>query len=212
MLYKSWLYQWIFVFLHKSKDMKFTGIIYCYQSPSGKYYIGQTSCDPEKRKREHKSAAKRGVGYAFHNAIRKYGFGSFRYSELIKVSSNSKDRLNIMLDALEVYYISKYKKLNRSLYNLSEGGDKICDHTGDKLTEEHKRKIGKSLKGMVFTKERCLHISQGRRKSILQYSLDGTLIREWSSASDVPFAKQNAINMCLRGHNKTCAGYLWRYK
>lgn len=58
--------------------MKFTGIIYCYQSPSGKYYIGQPSCCPEKRKREHQSAANRGTGYAFHNAIRKYGFDSFK--------------------------------------------------------------------------------------------------------------------------------------
>ena len=192
--------------------MKFNGIIYCYESPSGKYYIGQTSSNPNKRKIEHKSAANSGAGYAFHNAIRKYGFDSFKYLELIKVSSNSKDRLSTILNALEIYYISKYRKLNKPMYNISNGGDKIYDHTGDKLSEEHKRKIGQKLKGIIFTKERCLHISQGRRKPILQYSIDGNFIREWSSASDVPFAKQSAINMCLRGHNKTCAGYFWKYK
>ena len=75
------------------------------------------------------------------------------------------------------------------MYNISNGGDKFYDHTGDKLSEEHKRKIGQKLKGIIFTKERCLYISQGRRKPILQYSIDGNFIREWSSASDVPFAK-----------------------
>lgn len=33
---------------------KYTGIIYMYESPSGKYYIGQTT-RPKSRKNEHAS-------------------------------------------------------------------------------------------------------------------------------------------------------------
>lgn len=55
-------------------------------------------------------------------------------------------------------------------------------------------------------------ISEGRKRPILQFFLDGTFMREWKSASDVPFAKQNAINNCLKRKSKTCTGFTRKYK
>lgn len=192
--------------------MEYKGIIYCYESPSGKFYIGQTTQTAKRRKEEHQSRARLGKGYAFHNAIRKYGFDSFIYTELEHVSANSKQELIQLLNDLERQYISNYRSQGKLLYNLSGGGDEICDNTGRKLTEQHKRKIGEKLKGIIFSQERKHNISRGRKKPIIQLSLDGQFIREWESASDVTIAKQNSINMCLKGHNKTCAEYIWRYK
>lgn len=63
---------------------RFSGIIYMYKSPSGKYYIGQTT-RPKFRKNEHVSRAFNGSELPFHRAIRKYGIDSFEYSILCRV-------------------------------------------------------------------------------------------------------------------------------
>ena len=49
------------------------GIIYCYHSPSNKYYIGQTIHE-SKRRRQHIQLSNTGDNAYFHKAIRKHGF------------------------------------------------------------------------------------------------------------------------------------------
>ena len=198
--------------------MDYIGTVYCYISPSGKCYIGQTTRNPRRRRHEHISAAKRDVGSMFHRAIKKYGIDNFLYKELAIVHSEDKHYLCNMLDQLEKEYIKQYKESGIQLYNLTEGGDSYYDNTGKHLSEERKQNIGRWSKewhSNLTPEERaalCKSISEGRKKPILQYSVNGEFIKEWPSASDVPFARQNAISMCLRGKNKTCAGYIWKYK
>ena len=52
-------------------------------------------------------------------------------------------------------------------------------------------------------------------KPVLQYTLDGTFIKEWKSTMDVQrnlgFAQSN-ISACCRNIRKTAYGYLWKYK
>ena len=55
-------------------------------------------------------------------------------------------------------------------------------------------------------------VSNSRKKPILQYTLDGEFIREWSSATDVSKEVQSQICKCLKGKNKTAYGYIWKYK
>ena len=197
--------------------MKYNGIIYCYKSPSGKYYIGQT-VNPKARRMQHKSAAKHGSTYPFHMAIRKYGMTKMKYKELALVTAESRNLLKLCLDTLEKTFILSYKNMGRVLYNCSEGGEVIYNHSGEKLTSKHRRNISSGMKkwheSLLNSEKESLGkaISEGRKKPILQFSLDGTLIKEWRSASDVPFAKQNAINNCLKGKSKTCAGFIWKYK
>ena len=50
------------------------------------------------------------------------------------------------------------------------------------------------------------------KKPILQYSLDGEFIREWSSTTDVGIEVKKGINNCLRGRAKSAYGYKWVYK
>lgn len=71
----------------------FSGIIYMYKSPSGKYYIGQT-IRPKFRKNEHVSRAFNGSELPFHRAIRKYGMDSFEYSILCKITCSNTETLS----------------------------------------------------------------------------------------------------------------------
>lgn len=52
-------------------------------------------------------------------------------------------------------------------------------------------------------------------KTVLQYSLDGTFIKEWKSTMDVQrnlgFANTH-ISECCRGEQAYAYGYIWKYK
>ena len=50
------------------------------------------------------------------------------------------------------------------------------------------------------------------KKPILQYTLDGELVREWPSATDVGQEVKGNIRHCLRGEQKTAYNYIWKYK
>jgi group I intron endonuclease len=125
-------------FIDNSTDEKVYGIIYKYESPSNKIYIGQT-INPEKRKQQHIQETINGSTKIFHNAIRKYGIDSFNYEILHK--AYSKEELN----ELEIYYIEKYNSYykNDNGYNMTFGGDGT---NGYNFTEDDKIKLSISLK------------------------------------------------------------------
>lgn len=56
---------------------------------------------------------------------------------------------------------------------------------------------------------------QSKKKQVLQYDLNGNLIKEWNSAKDaansVGIAVQCITAVC-RGVNKTSKGFIWKYK
>ena len=52
---------------------------------------------------------------------------------LFTIRSRSKERVKVVLNALEKYYISKYKKGGKLLYNVTDGGDGVI---GDKVTDK----------------------------------------------------------------------------
>lgn len=196
----------------------YSGVIYVYESPSHKFYIGQTM-RPRRRKSEHKTHLKGAKANSqFHRAISKYGFDSFSYRELFHIQRDSKEELQKALNNVEKYLIRDYKKAGLKLYNATEGGDFRYDHSGEHLSEERKNKIrqwSKNFHNSMTDQERkeyALKISEGKKKPIVQYTLDGHFVAEWPSLSDVPFAKQNTLSMCLTGRNKTAYGYKWKYK
>ena len=70
-----------------------------------------------------------------------------------------------------------------------------------KLHREMLENIGKNL---------------GKKRSlpILQFSKDGTLIKEWPSLRDAARQLgifQSSICACLKGHYKSAGGFVWRY-
>lgn len=112
--------------------MKVYGIIYkATNLVNGKIYIGK-GINFINRKSHHLMLARKGEGYAFHNAIRKYGEEEFNWT--IIDQAYSKEELNDK----EIFWIDYYKSFRDygNGYNLTTGGD------GGSLSEESKRKIG----------------------------------------------------------------------
>ena len=50
------------------------------------------------------------------------------------------------------------------------------------------------------------------KKPILQYTLNGELVSEWQSATDVGKEVQGNICKCLKGKIPSAYGYKWKYK
>lgn len=75
-----------------------------------------------------------------------------------------------------------------------------------------------NLKEFKIEKDRSLWTKQcgdNHRKVVLQYDKSGNFIKEWesvdSAAKELGFNRANLAATC-RGVNKTCMGYIWKYK
>lgn len=134
-------------------------IYYCYKATNdmnGKTYIGFAS-NPQTRWRNHKRDAETGRGYAFHDAIRKYGWEHFHF----EVICGGKDK-RTMLEYVEPSLIEQYhSSIDENGYNiLRKPVMAPCNFGRKPLTEEqlirhHERakdpnirhKISEALKG-----------------------------------------------------------------
>jgi len=90
------------------------GSIYSIQSPSGKYYVGQTTRDPNLRFREHLRDSSNCK--VLKDAISHHGKNNMKLKILEKVEVES-------LDEREVYWISKLNSLAPNGYNQTSGGE-----------------------------------------------------------------------------------------
>ena len=95
------------------------GYIYSYLSPSGKYYIGQT-INLDKRKSEHRKFKDKNS--LIDRAIHKYGEKSFKFTILFYTKSRDIKKLKFILNIMEAFYIKRYRKDNKILYNILDGG------------------------------------------------------------------------------------------
>ena len=97
---------------------------------------------------------------------------------------------------------------------------------GKHLSEETKKKMSESLKGRPSgmlgkkhseeTKKKMseAHKNGKQSKKVLQLSLSGELIREWSSTSECGRNgfNQSSVAACCRGERKTHKGFRWEYE
>jgi group I intron endonuclease len=119
------------------------GVIYRAIFPNNKSYIGY-AINIEKRKKEHKRHSfnknSKEYNYAFHRAIRKYGWFNINWHILEnKVISNN-------LPEIERFYISEFNTYNYG-YNETKGGD---GWLGKSHTKEAREKISRSKKGKSY--------------------------------------------------------------
>lgn len=187
--------------------------VYMHIAPSGKRYIGITKQQPKSRWRG-------GSGYKrhthFYNAIKKYGWDNIEH--IVLYSNVSKE----FAIEKEIELISKYKCNDKRYgYNISNGGEgsaSVSEEVRKILSISHKGQIpwNKGKKG-IYSEEYKLKLSNGRKdkKSILQYDLQGNIIKEWESIKSIErelnIANQNIIQ-CCKGKCKTIKGYVWKYK
>ena len=73
----------------------------------------------------------------------------------------------------------------------------------------------------VWAKDNINHGTRNKRvgeklsKQVLQFSIDGTFIKEWPSLREIEKQtgfNHGSISMCCLGKRKTAYGYIWKYK
>lgn len=209
------------------------GIIYKYTSPSGRSYIGQTTKEVYRRRMWFGPGRYTGGDgkSKIDRARRKYGPENFTYEVLVKNNYSSLDSATEDLNRWESYYIGYYDTYKNG-YNCTLGGD---GSRGYKPTNETLLKISNALKGRKMSAEFCRKTSirlkgvpksdsckkklsaakKNSGKKIVQFTLDGILIREWDNIdiiSKTLGCSRETIAACCRGRRKTALGFTWKYK
>ena len=92
---------------------------------------------------------------------------------------------------------------------------------GKHLSEETKRKLSvantgekNGMFGKTHSDKAKETLSILKKKSVLQYSLDGKLLQQWDSATDASLTlgiSRSGISDCCRDKIQTSGGYVWRY-
>lgn len=192
--------------------------IYSLEDPISKEikYIGQTTLSLEKRLNLHL--------YKKSNSIKKNWIDKLKLEKL-KPIIQIIDIVENNEEFWEQYYISLYKSWGFNLVNSTEGGKGIIGYkhtiftknvlkianTGKIHSEEAKNKM-KGRKLSTITKNR---IGKAFSKSILQYDLEGNLIKEWNSIREASRKLKISVSnicMCCKGQIKKSRGYVWKYK
>lgn len=123
-----------------------TGVIYLYESPSGKYYVGQTARESQRRSlflNEHQAYTR--WSSAIDRARKKYGPANFNYSIVCRVSASTESDLKRLLDLAERWYIQKFDSYDRG-YNSNLGG-------GSNLGFRHSDVTKCKMRGRIVSEE-----------------------------------------------------------
>lgn len=196
--------------------------LYRHISPSNKVYIGITCQKPEWRWNHGKGYSNEDQPY-FARAIKKHGWDNFKHEILLENLTEEKAK------QYEIKLIYFYKMLAMS-YNITDGGDGHrgkCSKVRAAASEETRRKMSKSHKGMFAGK---LNPMYGRHetaptynkygykhpasKRVYQYDKDGTFVKKWMCLSDVQrelgILVTNITAVC-KGKKFTAGGFRWSY-
>lgn len=124
------------------------GVIYRYNSPSGKIYVGQTMILERKRINKHKfEAYTKKCNTPFGNAIRKYGWETIRatYAVIEYVEGADKKDLKAKLTERENYWIQELDTFVPNGYNVKLTNQHTLGEYRNK--EAMYTKISSALKG-----------------------------------------------------------------
>lgn len=124
------------------------GVIYRYNSPSGKIYVGQTMILERKRIDKHKfEAYTKKCNTPFGNAIRKYGLETIRatYAVIEYVEGTAKKDLKAKLTERENYWIQELDTFVPNGYNVKLTNQHTLGEYRNK--EAMYKKISNTLKG-----------------------------------------------------------------
>jgi group I intron endonuclease len=137
------------------------GIIYAiYNKETGKYYIGQTIKELNKRWQEHLYEAKRMKDTPLYKSLRKYGADKFKVRVIEECSLD-------ILDERETYWISEYNSYNNG-YNQTDGSGSQY-----RISEEVKDKISTTMTGVEKSPEHIENISKSLKNKGIGFTIRG---------------------------------------
>jgi hypothetical protein len=151
---------------------------------NNKCYIGQTVKSVSRRFIEHKT--KSNPCHKLARAIKKYGKRNFVVETLCECFSFEE------LNKKEVEFIEKYNSIKQG-YNIRFGGVK---------GRWNKSSIKKMTKSQIKRME-------GKYPTVLQYDLQGNLVREWRSTRQITNELGLKISDCLNGRRYSRANSVW---
>lgn len=182
------------------------GIVYKYEDPYGKIYIGQTINECHRRGLFFLS--KHYGGYKIDKGRKEIGPQNFSYERLyMKEYSTSKEAKND-LDKLEAFYIEKYNSIKEG-YN---------SYKGIRLIKNESRINNRIYKENGLSPIKYVNAEEGKRyafKSVSQFDLEGNFIQSFKSLSDA--SRQTQINLsgisrCCQGKLKRVRNYIFKYE
>lgn len=89
---------------------------------------------------------------------------------------------------------------------------------GRPITEETKQKMSKSRMGHGWSEQAIENLKKGARKRckpILQFDLNGNLIKEWEGFAyivDELQLEKSGVYLCCKGKIQKSQGFIWKYK
>jgi len=202
---------------------------------TGEVYVGATSKSLIERKNDHLQKSSKGSDGFFHQAIRTYGSNSFVWTEVDSASSLNE------LAKKETEYIYMYDSFQNG-YNSDKGGGfkktvyQFNIETGELVNSyddlvsaanavnANRRSVSnvclhsnKSCKGYIWSYSSTIEfnsISDLRRKTVNQISLDGDILACYESASEASRKSgisKTCITRCCREEREQSGGFLWKY-
>lgn len=224
-------------YILQKKPKRQQGFIYCYTSPSGKQYVGQTQQSLSER------AKQRGRGYKncgiFWKAIQKYGFENFKLeileeTEVSLLDEKEKEWINFLDTQIpngynltsrgeghkkKVYQYSCEGQLIQEFSSLSEAVNSLKVRSIQQISNcLHKKQ--KTAYGFIWDFEKYDKVNPQKYipntpKQIHSYDLDGNYLRSYSSlteaAKDVG-AGHSDIRKVADGKFNFVKGRQWSYK
>jgi len=137
------------------------GIIYAiYNKETGRYYIGQTIKDLNKRWQEHLYEAKRMRDTPLYRSLRKYGADKFKIRVIEECSID-------ILNERETYWISKYNSYDDGYNQTDESGSQY------RISEEIKDKISATMTEVEKSPEHIENIKQSMRNRGVGFTVRG---------------------------------------
>ena len=212
--------------------------IYKITNPNGKIYIGQTTNHIVRWEKYKKLHCKDQP--SLYNSLKKYGPEKHIFEVIEECHVEQLDKREIFWG--EHYNVLSNKHLNNRLgrgygsYDSEETKLKksLCHKgrsnywfKGKSLSQEQRDKISKSKTGIKQNRTKPRkdkgipknnHVNaiiKAKSKPVLQYTLEGIFIKEWSSgaiaAKELKLYQPN-INSCCNGKTSFYKGYKWEFK
>jgi hypothetical protein len=146
-------------------------------------------------------------------------------SEYLKPLENRRKLTRDQIERMKKNGVWTHKKLMKKVYCFNLKGElvDICESTKEagkkynispsEISQICNGGVQKTAKGMTFSYTDKPLIDCFHETKILQYTIDGELVKEYDSireASKETSAKEGSISSCISGRYKTSVGYVWK--